>query len=127
MTKITSYRDLIAWQKGMDLVVLAYRESSKLPSDERFGLSVQIRRCAVSVPSNIAEGWGRQSTQDYLRFLTIARGSVFELLTQAKICERLGYDGDWQEVTSSAEEVGRILHALIRSIRKSSVPPPTDG
>ena len=54
MTKITSYRDLIAWQKGMDLVVLAYRESSKLPRDERFGLSVQIRRCAVSAPSNIA-------------------------------------------------------------------------
>ncbi len=119
MTDIKSYQDLVAWQKGMDLVVVVYRESSKLPTIEEFGLKSQVRRCSVSIPSNIAEGWGRQSTQDYLRFLSIARGAVYELLTQAEICDRLDFDGAWREIVSAAREVGRILHGLIVSTQRS--------
>ncbi len=66
---IKSYRDLVAWQKSMGLALTVYRETAKLPPEERFGLTAQTRRCAVSVPSNIAEGWGRGATQDYIRFL----------------------------------------------------------
>ncbi len=89
MTQIRSYRDLIAWQKAMDLVVYLYRETAKLPDDERFGLRGQMRRSAVRIPSTIAEGWGRRSTGDYVRFLKIAQGSVYELLTQAELARRL--------------------------------------
>ena len=118
MEQIRSYRDLTAWQKAIDLVVVAYHEGNALPDDERFGLRPQIRRSAVSVPSNIAEGWGRGSTPDYVRFLQIARGSVFELLTQIEICRRIGFGGRWNGVSAAADEVGRILHGLIRSAHR---------
>jgi four helix bundle protein len=76
MAKIDGYKDLIAWQKGMDLVEAVYRLSAGFPREERFGLTSQVRRAAVSVPSNIAEGYSRPNRSDYVRFLDIARGSA---------------------------------------------------
>ena len=119
MTEIQSYQDLIAWQKAMDLAVYVYQETAKLPADERFGLRGQMRRSAVRIPSTIAAGWGRQSSGDYLRFLKIAQGSLYELVTQSELCRRLAYNGDWKGICSRAEEVGRILHGLIQSIKDS--------
>jgi len=116
VAKIKSYRDLIVWQKAMDLVVSVYRETASLPQSEQYGLTAQMRKCAVSVPSNVAEGWGRNATQDYLRFLRVARASLFELTTQVEICERLGFAGNRNSITVDADEVRRVLHGLIRSI-----------
>ena len=79
-----SFRDLVAWRKGMDVVYQVYGFTAQLPEQERFALVVQMRRAAISVPSNIAEGWGRDTTRDYIRFLHMARGSTYELATQAK-------------------------------------------
>ncbi len=119
MTQIRSYRDLIAWQKAMDVVVYLYRETAKLPDDERFGLRGQMRRSAVRIPSTIAEGWARRSSRDYLRFLRIAQGSVYELLTQSELCRRLAFDGDWDGISSDANEVGRIVYGLARSLENA--------
>jgi four helix bundle protein len=77
-----SYRDLIVWQKAMSLVVDVYKITEYFPDAEKFGLTSQIKRCSVSIPSNIAEGYGRNYTKDYIRFLQIARGSLFECQTQ---------------------------------------------
>ena len=116
--QIKSYRDLITWQKGMDLVVRVYRETANLSPSERFGLISQMRRCAVSVPSNIAEGWGRGARQDYIRFLRTARGSLYELSTQADICKRLAFAGDWDAIMNMVDDVRRLLHGLIRSLEQ---------
>jgi len=89
--EIKSYRDLIIWQKSMSLVGEIYKSTKSFPSDEIYGLSSQLRRCAVSIPSNIAEGYGRNSTQDYIRFLNISTGAVYELQTQLEISFNLGY------------------------------------
>ena len=110
-----SYRDLITWRKAMDLVVGVYAETARLPVEERFGLALQMRRAAVSIPSNIAEGWGRGPTPDFARFLRIARGSIFELSTQTEICTTLGFPGDWGAIFEQAEEVRKILQGLINS------------
>ncbi|MCH8315255.1 MAG: four helix bundle protein [Planctomycetes bacterium] len=114
--QIDSYRDLIVWQRGIDLVEHVYGQTGDLPKDERFGLVAQMRRSAVSVPSNIAEGWGRGTRNDYVRYLRTARGSLFELSTQAEICKRLGFAGDWTHIMDTADEVRRILQGLIRSL-----------
>ena len=115
MSHSQSYRDLIAWQKAMDLVIRVYHATRDLPDEERFGLTAQMRRCAVSIPSNIAEGWGRGDNQDFTRFLTIVRGPLLEPSTQIDICQRLGYSGAWQPLLEGADEVRRILHGLIKS------------
>ena len=88
---IKTYRDLLVWQKAMALVTDTYALTKKYPKDELFGLCSQTRRSAVSVPSNIAEGYGRRSTQDYLRFLNVSLGSLYELQTQLEIAGNLGY------------------------------------
>lgn len=116
----TSYRDLVAWQKAMTLVTNTYRATSKFPRDEQFGLTSQVRRCSVSIPSNIAEGQGRLSEKEFRYFLGQARGSLMELETQFQIAQNLGYLGQ-SEATSllqSCAEVGRILNGLIGSICK---------
>ncbi len=118
---IKSYRDLVAWQKAIVLCKQVYAISATFPRAERFGLISQIRRAAVSVPSNIAEGYGRRSTRDYLRFLNIARGSVAEVVTQLVLAEELGFvDKDRaQSCIASAEEVDRIIFGLIRAVEGS--------
>lgn len=115
---IQSYRDLVAWQRSVELSLDVYRGTVNFPSDERFGLVSQLCRAAVSVPSNIAEGYGRGSRQDYLRFLKVARGSLFELETQVTIACRLGYlqEQMFERLDELSKEVGRVLSGLIKSL-----------
>lgn len=117
MGTVKRYEDLIAWQKGYALVLSIYRETKLFPADERFGLTQQLRRAAVSIPSNIAEGFGRHTRSDYLRFLDMALGSAYEIQTQLKIANDLNY----LENTTIHEEVAeleRVLNGLIRSLRR---------
>jgi four helix bundle protein len=116
---VTGYRGLLVWQKAMDLVEACYQLSDKLPRSEEFGLRAQIRRAAVSIPSNIAEGQGRSATREYLRYLAIAHGSLMELETQAQVVGRLGYapSADIDRILESSAEVGRMLNALITRLR----------
>ena len=111
---VKSYRDLILWQKSMELVERVYRMTSSFPAEETYGLSSQVRRAAVSVPSNIAEGQARSSTADFLRFIAIAQGSRAEVETQTILAERLGYVTAHQisEILSLSAEIAKMLHAL---------------
>lgn len=114
MTPIRSYRDLDAWKVSMNLAEDCYRFTEAFPKSEQFGLAAHIRRSAVSIPSNIAEGHNRRSRPAYASFVTIAMGSQAELETQLELARRLNY-GDPNEVTRLLEEasaVGRILHGL---------------
>lgn len=122
MAKIKSFRDLIVWQKAMKLVTDIYRLSRKLPRDEQYGLISQIRRSAVSIPSNIAEGYGRESTGDYVRFLLIARGSLYELQTELEIClniEYLSYSL-FEIHYERSREIERMLSSLVRKTENGS-------
>ncbi len=119
MTQIRTYRDLIAWQKAMDLTESGYRWTETMPSREQFGLTSQIRRALVSVPSNIAEGWARGPSADYVRMLRIARGSLAEASTQAELIDRLGMLQPDQSTSALMEETDRVLPGLIRSVERS--------
>ncbi len=112
--------DLIAWQKAMSMCVEVYRFSGKFLDSERYGLQSQIRRAAVSVPSNIAEGFGRQNTSDMTRFLRMARGSLFEVRTQVLLAERLGYCTKDDSPHAMIDETDRVLQGLIRSLTPPS-------
>jgi four helix bundle protein len=113
-----SYQDLIVWQKSMQLVKEVYTLVKTLPKEEQFALSDQMRRAVVSIPSNIAEGYGRNSTNDYIRFLNIARGSKYELDTQIQICVMLNYISEEKTATALelSEEIGRMINALIKKL-----------
>ncbi len=117
-----SYKDLIVWQKSMDLAEEAYRITSSLPKEELYSLSGQIRRAAVSIASNIAEGYGRNSVKEYCRFLSIARGSKNEVETQLLLCVRLGYLEQKQLSASFSlcDEIGKMLNALINKLSDSN-------
>jgi four helix bundle protein len=121
MARERSYRDLVAWQKAVDLVVEVYRESSSWPADERFGLTSQVRRAVVSVPANIAEGSGRNGTAELRRFLTIAHGSLCEVQTHLEIAERLGFMAPSASAPlfERSAEISRIINGLIRSLDRS--------
>ena len=112
------YRNLVVWQKSMDLVKQVYALTRLLPKEEIFALSNQIRRAVVSIPSNIAEGYGRHSRNDYLRFLNIARGSKNEVETQLQICLMLDYlkPEDIAETQAICTEVGKMLNSLINTV-----------
>ena len=113
-----TYRDLIAWRKAMELVLDVYRITKDFPKSELYGITQQLQRCAVSVPSNIAEGQARYSRPDFHRFLRMARGSLAELETQVMIAHSLGYVGNdpEQSLLMKAAELGRILNALTASL-----------
>ena len=113
-----SYQDLIVWQKSMQLVKEVYTLVKTLPKEEQFALSDQMRRAVVSIPSNIAEGYGRNSTNDYIRFLNIARGSKYELDTQIQICVMLNDIRKEKAATALelSEEIGRMINALIKKL-----------
>jgi len=113
-----SFRDLRAWQEAMRLTTEIYKSTSGFPKHELYGLSQQIRRAAVSVPSNIAEGKGHRSDKEFVRFLLHARGSLFELQTQAMIAEELQYlrKEEGERLLKLAEGVGRALSGLINSM-----------
>lgn len=112
------YRELIAWQKGIDLVEAVYRLTRDFPEDERFGLTNQLRRASVSVPSNIAEGQGRRLRKQFVLYLRVARGSLQEIETQLIIAQRLNYvKADVvRPVQELAEDVGRLVAGLLRSL-----------
>jgi four helix bundle protein len=113
-----NYQDLIAWQKAMDLVEMIYEVTKGLPKEELYGLTAQLRRAAVSIPSNIAEGQGRTSGKEFQNFLSIAHGSVREVETQILITQRLGYlkDAQVQTVLKLAGETGRLIKGLLNSL-----------
>jgi four helix bundle protein len=121
--KIETYRDLLVWQKAMDLVVRSYRLAKQLPAAELYGLTSQLQRSAVSIPANIAEGHGRRHLGDYLQHLSVANGSLKELETHLLMASRLSYlkASEVEPVLSLAEEVGRMLAGLMGKLRK--VPP----
>ncbi|MBN1489879.1 MAG: four helix bundle protein [Phycisphaerae bacterium] len=112
--RIQTYRDLMVWQKAMALVTEVYRLSRRFPKEEVYGLMAQMRRCAVSIPSSIAEGYGRNSTPDYVRFLRMAAGALYELQTQIEVALNLEYVR--AEVVSSlyehADEIAQMLGGL---------------
>ena len=115
---IKSYKDLIVWQKSIDLVILIYELTKLLPEDEKFGLSSQMRRAAISIPSNIAEGQQRKSSKDFMHFLSIARGSKGELQTQLYISYKLKLLSKQQVEPSMAllSEIGKMISKLMDSL-----------
>ena len=116
---IRSYKDLTVWQKSMDLTVEVYQLVKLLPKEETYALADQMRRAVVSIPSNIAEGQERNSTRDFLRFLSIARGSQAELETQLQICERLNYISaeKLQIAFGLCDEVNKMLNVFISKFK----------
>jgi four helix bundle protein len=122
---VRHYSELIAWQKAMDLVVGVYGASEEFPSRERFGLTNLLRRSAVSMPSNIAEGQGRHATRDFLRYLSIAYGSLQELETQLVIARRLSYLKEEHGPTlfDLTAEVGRLINGLMNSLSQKTPRP----
>lgn len=122
MSDIRTYRDLLVWQKGIALVTLLYQETKSFPREEVYGLTSQMRRCAVSIPSNIAEGHGRSTRKEYLRYLEVALGSLRELQTQIEIARNLQFlDADAHSKLSNLTlELERMLTSLQRSLRKST-------
>ncbi len=121
MTLVRTHRDLIAWQKSMTLARVVYRVTSAMPDTEKYGLVSQMRRAAVSVPSNIAEGHGRQSRPDYLRMLRVARGSLMELSTQYDLSTSLRLIARDRETEELLAETDRVLQGLIRSLERKGV------
>ena len=116
----TNYKDLIAWQKAMDLVEAVYKTTESMPPVERFGLIRQMRRAGVSIPANIAEGEGRKSSGAFLNHLSIAHGSLREIETHLMLAARLGQlsPGQAEPVLQMAAEVGRLINGLIRATRQ---------
>jgi four helix bundle protein len=116
--KVNSYRDLLVWKKALELTIAIYRATRSFPNEEKFGLSSQMQRAGVSVPSNIAEGQGRNSQKDFIRFLNIARGSLAELDTQTIIAKELGYLQNEQvnELSERIDELQRMLYSLINKL-----------
>lgn len=116
--KPKSYRDLLIWHKGMELVCESYRLTKNLPKEELFGLTSQIRRAAISVPANIAEGFGRWHPKDYARHLRIAAGSLSELETHLLIASPLDYlkDSEIAEALKKSDELGRMMSSLLKKL-----------
>ena len=119
MSEIGGYRDLIVWQKSMNLVQRIYELTKQLPKEEIYALTSQMRRAAVSIPSNIAEGAGRYNTKDYVHFLRIARGSNNELETQLSICEQVGYFSrkEINDCFQLCDEITRMLNSLLLKLK----------
>ena len=115
---IKSYKDLIVWQKSMTLVKEVYNYSKSFPEEEKFGLTSQMRRCSVSVPSNIAEGWGRFSRKNYIQFLRISRGSLYELETQVLIAKELNYINESDFLENLIVEISKMLNSLIKKLEE---------
>ncbi len=119
MSKIESYQDLLVWQRSMSLVETIYRVTRMLPSDEKFGLIAQMCHAVVSIPSNIAEGFGRQASGEYRHHLCIARGSLLELETQTILCQRLDFLSNdlTTPILTEIAELSKMLATLISRLR----------
>lgn len=118
MSSIKSYKELLVWQKSIELVKEIYLQTELFPADEKFGLTSQIRRFVISIPSNIAEGWGRMSRKNYIQFLRISRGSLFELETQIIISKELKYCTDSENIDSLITEISKMLNSLIKKLEE---------
>jgi four helix bundle protein len=118
---LKTYKELIVWQKAVQLVKIIYQQSVAFPPEEKFGLCSQMRRCAVSIPSNIAEGYGRNSTTEYIRFLNIAMGSLFELETQMTIALDLEFINktSYDIIELLVDEIERMLSAMRSKLKNS--------
>ncbi len=118
--KIKSYRELIVWQKSYYLCLDIYTATKEFPKQERYILIQQLRRSAISIPSNIAEGWGRKTTQQYIYSLYVAYGSLCELETQLMLCRDLKYlaPENHRKLQSTIVETGKMLKALIKSLKR---------
>lgn len=116
------HRDLLAWQHAIELVKSVYRLTATFPDSERFGLIAQMRRAAVSVPSNIAEGAARTTTKEYLHFLGIARGSLSELDTQLVIARELAYGEAAEDIEQRISDAFGLINGLINSLKRMETP-----
>ena len=116
---VQNYRELIVWQKAMDVVELVYQATKIFPKEELYGLTNQVRRAAASIPSNIAEGQARQSTAEFRNFLSIAQGSRAEVETQIMIAQRLGYLPQQQtdQILNLSEEIKRMIYSLTAKLK----------
>ena len=123
MSEVLSYRDLLVWQRAMDIAVATYELCRTYPRDELFGLTSQSRRAAASIPANIAEGYGRTSRASYAHFLRISQGSLKELETHLMLAERVGValPGSTDDLMSRTDELGRMLRGLISKVQNRPV------
>jgi four helix bundle protein len=117
--RIQSHRDLLVWQRGLLLIKETYRLTARLPKQEMYGLTAQMRRAAISIPANVAEGHSRQATRDYIRFLSIANGSLRELDTYCEVCALLEYFGTQDLVT--IRRLGNETASLLIKLRQALV------
>lgn len=117
----SDFKELKVWQKAIDVTLDVYKIVRILPSEEKFCLGDQIRRCAISIPSNIAEGHSRNSIKDYIRFLSISRGSLAELQTQLILCMRLMYfsEKEFSDINTRLVEIDKMLSSLMKTLHKS--------
>ncbi|MCB6062182.1 four helix bundle protein [Flavobacterium psychrophilum] len=122
MSEIKSYKDLLIWQKGIDIALLSYKLIKDFPKEELYALSSQIKRCSISIASNIAEGYGRHSTQSYIQFIKIARGSLCELETQMLIAQKLGFIKEEEiffELLNQITEESKMINSFINKLELS--------
>ena len=122
MIKVNTYKDLIVWQKAMKMTTFLYKIIKKLPKEETYTLSDQMRRAAISIPSNIAEGFGRNSKKEYLQFLYIANGSVCELETQLILCVNINYlsEAEIQPIMNLLSEIGKIIITITKKLNSNT-------
>ncbi|KAF2328847.1 four helix bundle protein [Flavobacterium ginsenosidimutans] len=119
---MSHFKKILVWQKSISLVTKIYKATSTFPKEEMFGLTSQIRRSSVSIPSNIAEGSGRESSKDFLRFLYISLGSIFEMQTQLEIAKNIIYinEEEFNLLYEDSREIERMLASLIRKLKDSN-------
>lgn len=115
---MSTFRDLLIWQKSMEYVTDIYATTKKFPDEEKFGLVSQLRRSAVSIPSNISEGYGRNSSNEFARFLNIAMGSLFEVQTQIGIAQNLRFidSKNFEKLYEQSREIERMMSSFIKSL-----------
>ena len=123
MNKINSYKELLVWQNAMELVILVYDLTKTFPDSEKFGLVNQMTRAAVSIPTNIAEGWGRASRKSYIQFLRISRGSIMELETLLELSNKLGFveEGIMNSILDKIETTSKLLQGLIKKLEEKEL------
>jgi four helix bundle protein len=120
MNKVNSYKELLVWQNAMELVILVYDIVKTFPDTEKFGLVNQMTRAAVSIPANIAEGWGSATRKNYLQFLRISKGSIMELETLIELSNRLGFveEGKLRPTLDKIETTSKLLQGLIKKLEE---------
>lgn len=116
--KRRNHKDLVVWQKAMSLARTIHVLTRSFPPEELFGITSQLRRAAVSIPGNIAEGAARATTREFIQFLYVARGSLAEIETQLELAEGAGYTKRSEDIFTQADEVGKLLNAVIRGLRR---------